>query len=909
MSLKNRYCFLGNNSHSIKIVLFFSIFLASTTLLAQEIQTKQSIKPVTTAVINFKQLAAMERLKPRPPFVIKGYVPNEGKYNEPYSPVFSTGDNVPPVANKIAVASPSPILTYEGAPDEAQGGGTVGTYNIPPDTYGAVGLDKVFTTLNNNYRILNKATGASLSLVSMASFWAPLGAPDATGPFDPRVVYDPYNNRWILAAVSNGSSGASRMLLALSATHDPEGTYTLYAFDPDASGAALWADFPMLGFNKNWLAVSLNMFTVAAGAFSTSRMFVIDYPALRGGTTTSTLFDMGGGVFCVHPAETYSSTESVLYAPCHIGSGAATYKLNTITGTPAAPLVTLGATTTRAGGGWSIPSGNAGPQICVPGAAPVFTCPGGPPFPGIDVGDAQVRGNAVFRNSAIWYSQAIGLPAGVFARVSVQWTKLSTAGAVLDGGRIDNPTATSSNGEQWYTYPTLAVNSTDDMLVGFTKTESDASAGAVYAMRLSTDAAGTMQDPLIYKDGIDYYEKDFGSGRNRWGDYSHTMVDPLDDASFWTIQEYAMLRAAPSVDGYSKWGTWWAKVAPNACLSAVASGSWSVSGTWGCGSVPTATKHVSIVSGHNVTLDVDPLAASITVNAGGTLTISSTRTLSCKLIVYGTLNITGGKLTLGANDVFLAEGATLTGASSTSYFVTNSTGKLTKVIPGGGSFEFPVSSNTSSYNGLTIAISGVQPDEVFSVRVDGSVTPSSPNNAQCVQRTWNITEMTAGGNSATLTFKWAAAQHGGSFSGSSAFAYRHNGSTYVLASSMTVPVLASGIYSSSTVTPITAFSPWIVASSSVLPINMDYFTGIKLTNSTHKLDWKVTCSGAAANFELQRSSNSRDFSALNSIDADYVRCLQPFTYTDNSPLQGKNFYRLKVKDENGKITYRILFYC
>ncbi|MGH2552858.1 MAG: hypothetical protein ACRDEB_04035, partial [Chitinophagaceae bacterium] len=159
------------------------------------------------------------------------------------------------------------------------------------------------------------------------------------------------------------------------------------------------------------------------------------------------------------------------------------------------------------------------------------------------------------------------------------------------------------------------------------------------------------------------------------------------------------------------------------------------------------------------------------------------------------------------------------------------------------------------------------------------------------------------GNSATLTFKWAAAEHGASFSGSSAFAFRHNGSTYVFTSSMTSPVLASGIYSSSTVTPITTFSPWIVGGSNALPIIMNYFTGLKLSNSTHKLDWKATCSGNSASFELQRSRDGINFANLTVISADYARCLQPFSYTDNTPLTGKNFYRLKVKDEFGKISY------
>ena len=39
------------------------------------------------------------------------------------------------------------------------------------------------------------------------------------------------------------------------------------------------------------------------------------------------------------------------------------------------------------------------------------------------------------------------------------------------------------------------------------------------------------------------------------------------------------------------------------------------------------------------------------------------------------------------------------------------------------------------------------------------------------------------------------------------------------------------------------------------------------------------------------------------MNSDYIRCLQSFDYTDHGPLTGKNFYRVKIKDETGKITY------
>jgi hypothetical protein len=41
------------------------------------------------------------------------------------------------------------------------------------------------------------------------------------------------------------------------------------------------------------------------------------------------------------------------------------------------------------------------------------------------------------------------------------------------------------------------------------------------------------------------------------------VVDPTDDTSFWTLQEYAKV----AVDGISQWGTWWGKFHPSDVLS------------------------------------------------------------------------------------------------------------------------------------------------------------------------------------------------------------------------------------------------------------------------------------------------------------------------------------------------------
>ena len=67
-----------------------------------------------------------------------------------------------------------------------------------------------------------------------------------------------------------------------------------------------------------------------------------------------------------------------------------------------------------------------------------------------------------------------------------------------------------------------------------------------------------MREPVTLKDGEGPYTKTRG-GLNRWGDYSGAQVDPSDDLSLWTVQEYARIPTGRG-DGSGRWGTWWGRV-------------------------------------------------------------------------------------------------------------------------------------------------------------------------------------------------------------------------------------------------------------------------------------------------------------------------------------------------------------
>src|ERR1017187_524462 len=157
-------------------------------------------------------------------------------------------------SKNITVVSPTPDTTFLGEADT----GTA----IPPDTYGAVGPNHIMVTLNTQVRITNKSGVQVTNRVTLDNFWNFGLNTNGLSTFDPKIVYDPYTNRWIFTTLANGKSHTSYLLLAASATNDPTGPWHFYKVRVDSTGTN-WLDFPELGFNKNWIVVSGNLFTVS----------------------------------------------------------------------------------------------------------------------------------------------------------------------------------------------------------------------------------------------------------------------------------------------------------------------------------------------------------------------------------------------------------------------------------------------------------------------------------------------------------------------------------------------------------------------------------------------------------------------------------------------------------------------
>lgn len=93
-----------------------------------------------------------------------------------------------------------------------------------------------------------------------------------------------------------------------------------------------------------------------------------------------------------------------------------------------------------------------------------------------------------------------------------------------------------------------------------------------------------------------------------------------------------------------------------------------------------------------------------------------------------------------------------------------------------------------------------------------------------------------------------------------------------------------------------------VTSTVVAVSTISDFSAYK-SGTNASLKWAINCNASSLTMELQRSSNGRDFNTIYSEQADQARCAQPFTATDNAVNKGVNYYRLRVKNADGEISY------
>jgi hypothetical protein len=388
-----------------------------------------------------------------------------------------------------------------------------------------------------NYSFKNG--GAILSKVTFSAFF------NNTGMSDPYMQFDTYINRYWISGIS--TTTPNKVFIAVSQTSDPAGNWYRYSFTPASADGSLLLDHPYLGFDNKLLVVTGRKFPNGAN-FTGPIYFVLIKTAsvlaksIVFGTNAQTIekTTADGDVPCPVTALGLTTPATTFYILQEWNGSASAIRLSTITGTlPNLSWNTSTAVFPSGGSAWSDAAlGNLAPQE--------------EESRRLAVNDSRIS-SAQMVNGKIWCAHHIGLPATAFDHTAVQWWQLSVAGNVLQRGRIDDP-----DGQISRYYPTIAVNPAENVIIGYTISSPTTRVNAAYSTRTPATPLNTTDDEYIFKGGISTYWKDYGSGRARWGDYSHSSVDPVT-GDLWTIQQYADQRLS-AADNDSRYGVWWAEV-------------------------------------------------------------------------------------------------------------------------------------------------------------------------------------------------------------------------------------------------------------------------------------------------------------------------------------------------------------
>lgn len=260
-----------------------------------------------------------------------------------------------------------------------------------------------------------------------------------------------------------------------------------------------------------------------------------------------------------------------------------------------------------------------------------------------------------------------------------------------------------------------------------------------------------------------------------------------------------------------------------------------------------------------------------------------------------------GKIILGNNN-FRINGA-LTNYDNSNYFITNGTGSLTLQNIATTPVLFPVGISESSYTPVIVANNGTIDN--YKVRVQEGLYNNGDKGVlvteKAVNRTWFIEEEVGGGSNANVTLQWNAEDELGGFDRNDAFLLHYINNSWDFGTPL--PVGGTSPYQL-TRNNITSFSPFAISNQNIiLPLILINFNILK-QNTSVQLNWQTTSEKNFSFFGIERSNDGIIFSNLNKVPASFNNSsIKNYSYTDNTPINGTDFYRLKMTDADGKFTY------
>ncbi len=413
----------------------------------------------------------------------------------------------------------------------------------PPDSMGVVGPQQFTLTINGLIKTFNKNTGAPDGVLNTSLENLFNSVRNGSGISDPRIRFDRHSQRWIIVAI-NVENTNNRIVIAVS--DGPNITLsTVWNFSYILAGTGCFHDYPTLGVDRFALYIGGTSFCNNNDA----KVFVVKKSSvLSAGSIQYTMFnnliDVNGvGLFTPQGVDNFDTNSTVGY---FIGVDNSLFGRLILR-----RVVNPGGT----------PSLSSNIFITVPSTYyPLLVNHKG------NTGGSAGRLDAIddrlmcahVRNGHLWTTHNLGMnntglsKSANRTRNGARWYELDvtpTVPSIVQVGTFFNQTSTNATTDLFYWIPSIMTSGQGHMALGCSAAGSNHFIDAITVGRLSSTTANTLLTPTFITSTSAAYNPSFdrgGSTGRRWGDFSYTSLDPADDMTMWTAQEYA---SSPNIWG------------------------------------------------------------------------------------------------------------------------------------------------------------------------------------------------------------------------------------------------------------------------------------------------------------------------------------------------------------------------
>lgn len=458
---------------------------------------------------------------------------------------------------------------------------TGGSINIPADPHAGVGMNHVCHVVNVSIQCQTKA-GTSVLKQSLEDFFEP-----GADIFDPRVVYDPRADRFVVVVLNKNDNGTasenvSELFVGVSDTGDPSGTWSTQVFDMkqtisvDGSLTDCWMDYPSVSVDEEAIYVTGNWFPFesedADGSCDTY-LAIFDQGLYSGGQSSRVYLDDPNDDFIQGDFDNTMQPAVIHGTPPGGSVGTWLFLYSGLSSTVDDTEFWL---VTRVDDPLGSPSFSTNfvswDNVDDTGKNNLPNAPQPNTSTKLETNDRRAL-DLSWRDGVLWGTTTVIPPSGENSNQATAFygeVDVSTLGNPVPGVSGYLGAEDVESGAFTY-FPSVAIDEADNVAFAFSVSGPNTFAGSYVQTRSAQ--SGALSGTLVAKEGAAEYVRTLG-GNNRWGDYSSMVLDPAD-ASAWAINKTALstgtCRPADGTEECGRWGVFLAQFASDVLPVEVAS--------------------------------------------------------------------------------------------------------------------------------------------------------------------------------------------------------------------------------------------------------------------------------------------------------------------------------------------------